>query len=333
MDSNTTAHQIAAMLTELPTEDEIEPSPAKAVAASMTPGNPGLIFAHQQLAFRQLLTTARAFAKENWYSLPVLPRWHSLLVGATGTGKSHLVRALGIFLGWPVLTLWATRWIVAGGKGKETWHEIATWLAKQDGKCLILLDEADKLLNEANDTSLWGTHMRAEIFQFLDRELPVEIEICDPECESSSPALWAKAQMNLRCNALILGAGAFQNLWDYRPKSLGFGGQPSAENTPSVQELKNVLPPELINRFSKILTLPPLAEGDYVTMILRTAEALPRELQDKFIRISENHLAEAILDGRGARFCEECITATLLEDAAEKPPQKSTVSRTRSISP
>jgi SpoVK/Ycf46/Vps4 family AAA+-type ATPase len=329
---DTTAQAIADLLTQLPPEPETEPATAETAPTPSKPENPGLVFPHQQEIFRELITTARAFGKENWFSLPVLPRWHTLLVGPTGNGKSHLVRALGKFLGWPLLTVWSTRWIVAGGRGKETCHEIARWLSKQDGKCLIFVDEADKLLNETNDTSLWGTHMRAEMFQFLDRDLPAEIEISDPESEVSSLALWAKAQMNLRCNALIVAAGAFQGLWDYRPRSLGFSAETTfAENTPSPHEMKTVLPPELINRFGKILSLPPLREQDYVTMIRRTAQALPGELREKFIKNAEKNLPEAIRDGRGVRYVEECVTQALLDEAAAKPMQTSV--STKSVSP
>ena len=328
MDS--TAQAIADLLISLPPEPETEPPPVETVPAPPPPGNPGIIFPHQQPVFRQLLNTARAFGNENWFALPILPRWHNLLVGGTGTGKSHLVRALGTFLGWPVLTLWVARWIIAGARGKETWLEIGKWLSKQEGKCIIFLDETDKLLN---DPSLWGTHMRAEIFQLLDRDLPAEIEISDTDGEGSSLAMWAKAQKVLRCDCLILGAGAFQDLWDHRPKSLGFGEQSPEENIPAPHELKNVLPAELINRFGKILALPPLEKADYVIMIRRTAQALPEEIQGKFIRVAEKNLTAAIRDGRGARFCEECITEALLEFSAEKSPQKRSVARKRSISP
>ena len=104
-----TAQAIARMLTSLPPESqtEIEP-PAESIPAPQTPGNPGVIFEYQRDAFKALRNTAKAFAKDNWFALPVLPRWHCLLIGATGTGKSHLIHALARFLCghrgglWPV---------------------------------------------------------------------------------------------------------------------------------------------------------------------------------------------------------------------------------------
>lgn len=320
---------IAELLTALSPEPEIESAPAESVSAPPTPENPGLIFAHQQHVFRPLLTTARAFAKENWFSLSVLPRWHTLLVGATGTGKSFLARELAKQLGWPLLSMYVTRWIIAGARGTESWREIAKWLAGQHGKCVLFLDEIDKISGDES----WSRHLRTEIFQLLDRDLPAELELTDSEGESSSLALWAKAQKVLRCDCLLIAAGAFQHLWEFRPKALGFSGETSGTIIPSQQELKSVLPTELVNRFGKILALPPLGQTDYVLMIQRTAESLPGELREKFIRIADEKLAEAIGNGLGARFCEECITEALLDDAKEKLPQKTTVSRRRSISP
>lgn len=318
------------MLTELPPQAETEPATAETHQTQLAPAsNPGIIFPHQREVFRHLVTTARAFAKETWFALPILPRWHVLIIGSTGTGKSHLARALATELGWGLYTAWSTRWIIASARGKETWGEIAQWLAAQPGKCIIFLDEADKI--SGDDT--WSRHLRTEIFQLLERDLPPEITIDDSASEQSKDTLWAKAQMNLRCNTLLIAAGAFQNLWDFRPKSLGFGGDSPFKNMPSPTELKTVLPSELVNRFGQILTLPQLGKQDYAEMARKTAAALPTKIREKFIRQAEKHLTAAIENGRGARFVEECITAALLDDAEEKPAQKPAISRRRAISP
>jgi len=323
-----TAQAIADILAQLPPEPALRADSDENAPPTQPTGNPGIIFAHQRSTFFELIKTSRAFERENWFALPVLPRWHTLLVGSTGTGKSHLVRSLGAFLGWETYTLWVTRWIISGARGKETWLEVGKWLAAQNGKCILFLDELDKL---QNDSSLWGTHLRTEIFELLDRDLPAGLELADAEGESSSLAMWAKAQKVLRCDCLILGAGAFQSLWDFRPQSLGFREPSAEEGIPSQQELKSVIPPELVNRFGKILVLPPLMEADYLAMSHRTAEVLPGELRRKFLEIAEKKLAEAIREGRGARFCEQCVTEALLSAAEEESTEKAGASRKKRI--
>lgn len=280
----------------------------------MLVNNPGVVFPHQAKVFQSLLLTANAFRRENWWALPVLPRWHTLVVAPTGTGKSHIIHSLGKALDWPVFSIYVSRWIVAGGRGKETWQELAGWLAKQQGKCLIFLDEIDKIYGD--DT--WSRHLRTEVFQILDRDLPAAIEIDDEYSEHSKEALWAKGKMNLQCNTMIIAAGAFQFLWDTRPKTLGFGSAETENRIPSAAELQTVLPAELVNRFLKILALPPLTKDDYLGMIKQTCQALPGEIRTRFSEIAEKNLSTAIIEGKGARYVEECITAALLIDSELK---------------
>lgn len=281
--------------------------------------NPGVIYPHQARVFQKLLITATAFDQNNWWSLPVLPRWHMLIIAPTGVGKSHMVRAVGKALDWPIYSIYISRWIVGGGRGKETWPEIAQWLSKQNGKCLLFIDEIDKVSTTPYATDIWSRHQLCEIYQLLDRDLPAEIEIDDEGSEHSKEALWARAKMNLQCHTLIVAAGAFQSLWCHRPKSLGFSeGENSASQIPSQKELEGVLPIELINRFGKIVAMSPMIEGDYKAMINQTTQVLPREIRSSFSKIAKKNLPNAIFEAKGTRYVEECITQALIDDSELK---------------
>lgn len=315
MDYRTPAETVAAMLDKVPSECYA----GNVNEAQREVSSSQILFAHQKSIFESLVRTAKAFGKANWFSLPVLPRWHVLMLAPTGTGKSHLARMLAAELGWSFYSLWTTRWIIAGGRGRETWSQIVQWLSSRNGKCIIFLDEVDKLGGE--DT--WSRHLRTEIYQLLDRELPSEITFDDSESEHLQDDLLAQAQKVLRYDCLFIAAGAFQPLWDYRPKPLGFSADSTFGRLPGTQELKSVLPPEFINRFGQVMPLSPLTERDYVAMAQQTAAALPAEMRKKFLIHAEKLLASAVLDGRGARYVEECITAALLKsrhvDHLEKP--------------
>ena len=281
--------------------------------------HPGLLFSHQTAVFREILITATAFENEDWFALPVIPRWHLLIIGETGTGKSHLVKnSLGATLGWPVLILWSSRWVIAGGRGKETWTEIARWLSNQKGKCVIFLDEIDKVHGD----DVWSRHLRTEIFQLLDRDLPSEITIEDPNCEQQPEVVWAKAQKVLRCDCFIVAAGAFQILWDNRPKNLGFGAKEFNQDAPTQRELKKILPLELLNRFSKILSIPRLVKSDYCKLITKAAATLPTEIRNIFLEMANKNLESAVQEGKGARYVEECLTDALINDARARLDEK-----------
>jgi ATP-dependent Clp protease ATP-binding subunit ClpA len=72
------------------------------------------IFSHQRDAFGALRDTAHAFFSGIWANLPHRPRFTRLVVGPTGSGKSHVVRELARNLGLPLLHLCASSWIPLG---------------------------------------------------------------------------------------------------------------------------------------------------------------------------------------------------------------------------
>jgi SpoVK/Ycf46/Vps4 family AAA+-type ATPase len=271
-----------------------------------------IVFPHQADAYHRLVLTAEAFARENWHSLAVTPRWHALLLAPSGVGKSHIANQLSLTLGWPIYSIYTSRWVIAGGRGERTWQEIATWLSRQEGKCLIFLDEVDKL----HSRDSWSTHLRTEVFSLLDRQLPLDLEIDDTDSKDSKVVLWAKARKVLKCDTLIIAAGAFQHLWENRPKTLGFGSDDSGSGVPSLAEIRRELPTELVNRFGRIVALPYLTETDYRNLAKTTGSILPLELQQRFWEIAKRTLPGAVRDAKGVRYIEECVTETLLESAA-----------------
>jgi Cdc6-like AAA superfamily ATPase len=52
------------------------------------------IFAHQSAAFEKLLAGARTYFSGTWNGLPIRVRFHLLIIGPTGTGKTALASIL-----------------------------------------------------------------------------------------------------------------------------------------------------------------------------------------------------------------------------------------------
>ncbi|MBN8710310.1 MAG: hypothetical protein BGO12_21465 [Verrucomicrobia bacterium 61-8] len=288
-----------------------------------TPSSPGtqnpFLFSYQQPAFQELCRIARAFSQTgSWQNLFVRPRWHRLIVGPTGTGKTHLAAALAHKLDWPLLSLTVPDWILLGCNergARQTWRCIADWLARRDSFSLIFIDEIDKI--SGHET--WSRHLRTEVFDLLDGRVPTGLRITDDEDPETSAQLRLRAAIQLTSKTLILGASAFQEAWEARSRaSIGFGEQ---EHLPPVlSELTQHLQRELLNRFaSRLILLRSLERTDYQEMLAQTARQLPSALRARFSEVGHQRLEESHRDQKGARFIEEILSECLLISSEQRP--------------
>ncbi len=281
-------------------------------------GNP-FLFGYQQAAFQELCRIARAFSHTgSWENLFVRPRWHRLIVGPTGTGKTHLAAALAHKLGWPLLSLTAPDWILLGCNergARQTWRHVAEWLAQRDSFSLIFIDEIDKI----SGSETWSRHLRTEVFNLLDGRVPTGLRITDDEDAETSAQLRLRAAIQLASKTLILGASAFQEAWEDRSRSsIGFGEQ--EHSPPVLAELTRHLQRELLNRFaSRLILLRSLQRTDYQEMLAQTARQLPSALRARFSEVGHQRLEESHRDQKGARFIEEILSECLLISAEQHP--------------
>jgi SpoVK/Ycf46/Vps4 family AAA+-type ATPase len=278
------------------------------------------LFAYQKPAFQELFRIATAFCQtESWQNLLVRPRWHRLIIGPTGTGKTHLAAALAHKLGWPLLSLTVPDWILLGCNergARQTWRHVAEWLTKRDSFSLIFIDEIDKI----SGSETWSRHLRTEIFDLLDGRVPTGLRISDDhEDAATSARLRLRATSQLASKTLILGASAFQEAWDNRSiASIGFNEQ--KRSPPVLSELTQHLQRELLNRFaSRIIRLRALEKSDYQEMITETARDLPPNLRVRFSEVGHQLLEECHRDQKGARFVEEILSECLLFSAEQHP--------------
>jgi len=288
----------------------------------MTPG----VFDHQAVVYRELAETARVFFHSDWRNLPIRPRFSRFIAGPTGTGKSHMVTALGRELSLPVFAITATSWIPFGASqrgARTTWIDLVEF-CRSHTKGIIFLDEVDKLMG----WSPWMQFIRTEAFALLDSRVPDTVTLSGSDCDGDDPdelkGRVETARIRLTDSFLILGAGAFQAIWQGKATSpIGFGSKGPPPSAPLEKaELGNVIPPEIINRFaSPILVLHPLQSGDYRSILAKVVSQLDAPLKGLVSQIGESSIPDAVKNGTGCRWIEEVVLRALMDMPKEDSPE------------
>lgn len=244
------------------------------------------LLAHQQAVFQRLEILADIFFNGQWRNLPIKPRLHPLIVGPTGSGKSHIVRALAEKLKLPLYRATYGGWIVAGGRGQPTIGEIQKFMLRNETG-IIHLDEADKFCPPSNTE--WTTSMKTELFNLLDGTIS----------EHSG-------------KFLIIGSGTWQDIWEQSGKE-GLGFNPSKEEFSMAGQ--TAIPTELLFRFNSDLLMLSYPTADEVVDVAQTIHnRIPGVPMD-----AEQIRKDYTTSGKGARFLEEYTTRLLVQSYLPKP--------------
>jgi hypothetical protein len=175
----------------------------------------------------------------------------------------------------------------------ETWRVRPMWIAKLD-------------------TSIKLAFQNGEIERRSD--LSISKELTDEFSEKLDSKDHKTAQEVLRNRTFLIGAGAFQEIWESAGPGIGFLSEAAPPDI-SLHRLAKVLPRELVNRFrSSIITLPALEVGDYSRMLESTVPQLPSVLQERFRIMGRERIAEAARQQQGVRFLEELLLDVILAE-------------------
>jgi hypothetical protein len=262
-----------------------------------------MIYSYQRQVYEKLRRTVAAHKRSREHNMGVKPRFHRLVIGPSGSGKSHIAGLVGRELKWNVLEINTGSWIVLGAKETPTWKGVVEWLIESEGAPrMIILDEIDKI--QGHDS--WTRYLRAELFDLLDGKVTQHTE--DPAFPQ------ALAQRFLQ-DTLIIGCGAFQEAFDQRPE-VGFNGK---DQTPSTsRDIAKYLQRELVNRFdSELLILPELAREDYQKMISDIRPHVPSAAYDIIDSIAESKIDDAVANKTSARFVESLLASAFYELSAD----------------
>lgn len=294
------------------------------------------LFDHQSAAFAELLARAQAYFRGEWRSLLIGTRWHSLLVGPTGTGKTAIVSLLAKATGAALKRVSIPGFMPAGAHNRAVGETLPSLLKHiaSNHKTILFLDEIDKIQHD----SPWNSYIRGELFELLDGRWQTDLKTSDGDDEDSVEAVAECTERltgeKLRTATFVVGAGTFQQFYDAEnaeQKVIGFHSSDHEANETvglNAAMIAERLPRELTNRFnSQLILLPTLAPRHYDALIRQTERSLPKHLLQAFRRAAEKRLPQAIAAKSGCRFVEDALVDALKfrpsgPDCAELTPER-----------
>ncbi len=286
------------------------------------------IFSHQSAAYAELLLRAQTFFAGNWRNLPIRTRWHSLILGPTGTGKSTLGTMLAEATGAALCRISITGYMPSGAHNRAVAETISIIIdhIHRHSKSILFLEEIEKIWH---DTS-WNSYIRGEVFEILDGRLPVgvkapETSLLDADEDGTLTGSQLSALTEkLHSSAFIIGAGTFQEFYETPSNSRPIGFHQESHHTsqtfgPSADFIAKKLPRELLNRFNSSLLVIPSLEPTHYQLIAQQAEkSLPEWIQAAFKKAAAARMSQAIVAQSGCRFIEEALADAL--KCTEAPP-------------
>lgn len=286
------------------------------------------IFSHQAAAYEELLIRSQTFFAGHWRNLPIKTRWHSLLVGPTGSGKTSLAAMMAASVDAEILRIGAPSWIPSGAHNRacaETLTVIADHVSANQ-RTLLFVDELEKL---HFDTS-WNAYIFCELYDILDGRWPAGIrggENSTLQVDGEGTLTLSQRTTlteKLMTSTFIMAAATFQGFFERRSaRSIGFHGAteaPVIPPGPTSETLARKLPRELLNRFhSSHVLLPELSPVHYQLIAEEAERTLPKWIQSAFREAASMRMKHAIDAKSGCRFVEEALMDALKVTKAPSP--------------
>ena len=286
----------------------------------------------------------------------LLRKSNLLLMGPTGSGKTHLARKLADLLEVPFSVVDATEYTEAGYYGKDVEVMVAELLFKSGHsieateKGVIFIDEIDKIARRggaartgAGSRDIGGEGVQQALLKLLEgREVFVPLNVTQH---------WNKhdfVQVDT-ADILFICAGTFTDLHQVQvDKRVGFGsaGRRMGASRLRVKELIEYgMLAELLGRLPVQVQLEELTADELLQILTVPPDALAREyqeallldgveleLQESGLRAVVEYAVEKKLGARALRSILEEVLADILFDAPDKSGEKLVVDRRYALS-
>jgi len=228
-----------------------------------------------------------------------------MLIGPTGCGKTCLVRTLADYLKVPMVSVSANEFTCSGYVGKSVGTIMVDLYCKagrdrkKAGRGIVFIDEIDKIaartpVGHYSDRDVAGGSVQEELLNIIEANGVHEFHTADQF--PTSVRFDAK-------NVLFIAAGAFSGIdmtnSGVNRRTLGFvpceNGEGANYRINTKELIRYGMIPELLGRFSSIISLPALSCGELVE-IMKSAE-------------------DNVLSGYVRYFAQNDIVLTVTDDA------------------
>ncbi|MCE9666955.1 ATP-dependent Clp protease ATP-binding subunit ClpX [Myxococcus stipitatus] len=268
-----------------------------------------------------------------------------LLIGPTGSGKTHIARNLADILQVPFTTVDATEYTEAGYYGKDVEVMVSDLLLKANHSVedtqrgIIFVDEVDKIArrsqgarNGAGSRDIGGEGVQQALLKLLEgREVYVPLNVTQA---------WNKSdfvQVDTR-DILFICAGTFSDLHDAGDepgRRMGFGADDAASRSRRRISTKQLVEfgmlAEFLGRLPVVVQLELLGEAELIRVLTEPPDAIVREfrellaMDDIDLEFDDGALREVVrysasrgLGARGLRSILEHVMADIMFEAPER---------------
>lgn len=271
------------------------------------------IYSWQKLIDAKITSDQRRLMKPNIF-----------VIGATGSGKTEIIKQITKLLNVPIIIEDANRYTMEGFVGQSVDDMLINLIERCDGdvdlaeRGIIVLDEADKLEGNSTNEKVVSTGVQHALITMMEGGI-YSVK------RANSPYSGEYEIDTKNIQFILMGSFDKQMVVE---KSLGFGSEIMPKhmeyNTMEPDDLINLgMAPELIGRCSKIIGLKNLTKEDYKRIITESKisyvnvqkemlkiKGIELIITDEFI----DELAQRVADSRiGARGIKTILSKILAE--------------------